>query len=255
MPRAANVYGPRTSKEVAREVKNFNARRREAIRRDPEAENWLPDKASVKRFKAENTSRADVNAGLKELRAFRADKMAPVYLDKGLIRTQWEIDVVARQVKEVNRSRKRRLREIQPSKERGTASAAEQLNLQPMKFDPNAIKPEDWQRKRTAALRESRRNFDENQRREYKRQYLQNIQDLNLDKDKERKIMALIRDLPPSAFIQGYKLDPVLNIKFTSDPLHKDRIAGEIYRHWQEFLGQPGDDENMAWDEDEDNED
>lgn len=246
----ARVYGPRTSKEVAREVKNFNARRAYELRKNPDAEAWLPEKASVKTFKAENTSRADVNAGLRELRAFKADKMQPVFLDKGLVRTQWEIEVVQKHVEETNRSRKRRLRAIRPSLERGTSKAAEQLNLMPMKFDPNKLTAEDFAMKKTAAMRESRRNFEANQAEQYKTQYLDNIAGLG---EYGKDILKMIRDLPPSAFIQAYKMDPVLNIKFISDPLKRSTIAGEVRRHWSEFLGLNDEAGDEAWeDEDED---
>jgi len=252
MPRSVRVYGPRTSKEVAREVKNFNARRAYEIRKNPDAETWLPEKASVKTFKRENTSRADVNAGLAELRAFKREKLEPVFLDKGLVKTKWEIEVVQKHVEQTNRSRAQRLRAIKPSLERGTSKAAEQLNLMPMAFDPNKLTADDFARKKTAALKESRRNFAANQAADYKQQYLQNIENMG---QHGREILKMIRDLPPSAFIQAYKLDPVLNIKFTSDPLRVATIAAEIRRHWSEFLGLADEAGDEAWEDEDEDED
>lgn len=251
MPRTARVYGPRTSREVAREVKNFNARRAYEIRKNPDAETWLPEKASVKTFKAENTSRADVNAALAELRAFKREKMEPVFLDKGLVKTKWEIEVVQKHVEETNRSRAKRLRAIKPSLKRGTSKAAEQLNLMPMKFDPNKLTAENFEKKKIASFKESRRNFEANQMTAYKAQYIKNVEDMG---EYGKPILKMIRSLPPSAFIQAYKLDPVLNIKFTSDPLHVATIAGEIRRHWSEFLGMPNEAGDEAWEDEDANE-
>ena len=254
MPRANNLYGPRTNREVARVVKNFNARRRyelkKALRSDPYAESYFPAKASVKKIKREINTRADLNKELASLNRFTAQKTDPVYLDKGVVMTKWELQEIKRDVETANKRRLKRVKEINPNTKAGTMGTIEQHNLRPIRFDEDKMTAAEIQRVKNLAKREAKKNFRSFMDQKYKDNYIQAVRE-NLG-EYAQKVLDIVEPLSPQQMLNGYKTDPVLNIKFVSDPLKRAQIAEEVVQHWQEFLGisEPIDDSGDDWDED-----
>jgi len=238
MPRSVNIYGPRTNTEVRRAVKNFNAKITRELKKDPGAAAWLPDRVSVKAFKAENVLRKDVNASLARLRRFSTPgAAAPVELNNGLTRTVWEVRETFAAAEITNKRRARDLKSLAPSTERGTMGLVEANNLRPLQIHPEKMSLSDWKAKQHTAEREAKAAYNQLRMIEYKANYITAVRN-NLGAFGE-PILKLLQNVSPAKMVEGYKGNPVLNIDFIYDPQEAAFIALNVLEGWQEFLGLP----------------
>lgn len=238
MPRSTNIYGPRTNQAVRRAVKNFNAKISRELKKDPAAAAWLPERVSVKAFKAENVLRKDVNASLERLRRFSTPGAAlPVELNPGLVRSVWEVKETFAAAAAADKRRARELRRMKPSTERGTMGLVEQHNLRPIRIHPEKMSLADWKAKQRTAEREAKAAYDMLRMIEYKANYLTAVR--NTLGPFGEPILKLLQNVSPGRMVEGYKNNPVLNIDFLYDPQEAAFIALNVLEAWQEFLGLP----------------
>ena len=238
MPGSANIYGPRTSKQVSKAVKNFNAKISRELKKDPAAAAWLPDRISVKTFKAENRTRHDVNQALKDVRAFaQRGAQEPVFLNDNLQRTAWEVKKVYRDAEITNQRRAKDLKHLAPNTKAGTMGLAEAHNLAPMKIQAEKMSLKEWKAKSFTAGNESKKDYTIQQQIQYKENYIELLS--STLGQFAGPILDLLKQVSPSQMVEAYKNNPVLYIKFLYDPQEAAFLALNILEGWQQFLGMP----------------
>lgn len=104
------------SKELARVVRNFNAKVNRLGKQNPQIKNVLPEKVSVAQLKELINTRQDLKRELNALKRFSrrgAEKIVEIpYTDYNLKITKWQKAEMNRRVAIINKRRERRLAEI-----------------------------------------------------------------------------------------------------------------------------------------------
>lgn len=103
------------NEELARVVRNFNAKISRIEKKNPELKVALPDKISVKQLKELINTRQDLKRELNSLRRFskRGSEEIVVYGDYNIKVTKWQKSEMKRRVAVINRRRKARKEEIE----------------------------------------------------------------------------------------------------------------------------------------------
>lgn len=103
------------NQELARVVRNFNAKISRLEKKNPELKVALPDKVSVKQLKELINTRQDLKRELNSLRRFskRGAEEVITYGDYNIKVTKWQKTEMKRRVAVINRRRKARKEEIE----------------------------------------------------------------------------------------------------------------------------------------------
>lgn len=104
------------SKELARVVRNFNAKLKRLEKKNPQIKNVLPEKVSVAQLKELINTRQDLNRELNSLKRFSkrgAEEIVTVPdTDYNLKITKWQKSEMNRRIAVINRRRAKRLEDI-----------------------------------------------------------------------------------------------------------------------------------------------
>lgn len=104
-------------REIARAVKNFNAKIDYHSKKDPKNKSALPDKVSVKALKELIDTRQDLKRELNALKRFSQKGAEEIIIapdtDYNLKITKWQKEEMTRRAGVINRRRNKRLKEIQ----------------------------------------------------------------------------------------------------------------------------------------------
>lgn len=103
------------SQELARVVKNFNAKIERLAKKNPEMINALPEKTSVRQLKELVQTRRDLKREINSLKRFsrRGSEEIISYGDYNIKLTKWQKTEINRRVGIINQRRTRRLREME----------------------------------------------------------------------------------------------------------------------------------------------
>lgn len=141
-------WSEQDTKEIARVVKNFNAKVNRLAKNNPELASILPDKISTKQLKQMINTRQDLNRELNALKRFSKKGSEQVVIvpdtEYEIKITKWQKTEMNRRVGIINRRRKQRLEELENVQmtSRGKnlgytrgqlgMGKAEEISLQPM---------------------------------------------------------------------------------------------------------------------------
>ena len=141
-------WSEQDTKEIARVVKNFNAKVNRLAKQNPDLANVLPEKVSTKQLKELINTRQDLNRELNALKRFSKKGSEEIVIvpdtEYELKITKWQKTEMNRRIGIINRRRKARLEEIEniEMKSRGKnlgytrgqlgMGKAEEISLQPM---------------------------------------------------------------------------------------------------------------------------
>lgn len=135
------------SKELAKAVKNFNAKITRLEKKDPKNKNSLPERVSVREMKELITTRQDLNRELNALKRFTERGSETLVIapgtDYNLKITKWQKQEMTRRVGIINRKRKQKLEEISDIEmvSRGQKLGYSRGELGMGTLDENALKP------------------------------------------------------------------------------------------------------------------
>lgn len=141
-------WSEQDTKEIARVVKNFNAKVNRLAKQNPDLAGILPEKVSTKQLKNLINTRQDLNRELNALKRFSKKGSEEIVIvpdtEYELKITKWQKTEMNRRIGIINRKRKARLEEIESieMKSRGKnlgytrgqlgMGKAEEISLQPM---------------------------------------------------------------------------------------------------------------------------
>lgn len=110
-------WSERDTKELERVVKNFNAKVNRLIKKDPKTSNVLPEKVSIKELKDLIRTRQDLHRELNTLKRFSkrgAEEIINLADTRNNLKiTKWQKTEMNRRIGIINRTRRRRLQEIE----------------------------------------------------------------------------------------------------------------------------------------------
>lgn len=103
------------NEELARVVRNFNAKLKRLEKKNPEMKNALPSKVEVKQLKELINTRQDLKRELNSLKRFskRGSEEIITYGNNNIKITKWQKSELSRKVAIINRRRKTRLEELE----------------------------------------------------------------------------------------------------------------------------------------------
>lgn len=218
--------------ELQRVVKNFNAKIARLEKKLGPDVAYLPERASVKRLKAEIETRQDFNRELNRLKRFsNKGAEAPVISRQGLVTTKWEKKEMEINLSTINRQRaalRRKYAKIAPE-----GSQLLQYDLQPKKIDfqEQTFKSWDFFKRQTHKFTKS--NYQENK----VKQYLDNFQEAS-DRycQPYNKIINLLAQKAGGRFLFDiYYQDDRLQIDFLYGAINTAEKGGTILDAFAEW--------------------
>ena len=109
MPKSSKIrWRERDTQQLAKKVKNFNAKLTRLEKKNPALKEILPDRVSVKDLRGDITNRQEYNRVIKALSAFTEKGAEEVVTGKsGVTTTKWQLQQVKKAVAIENRRRKK----------------------------------------------------------------------------------------------------------------------------------------------------
>lgn len=133
------------TQQLAKTVKNFNAKIARLIKKNPSLAGVLPQKVSFAQLKKSIDNRKDYNNLINSLKRFtKRGAEALVTNKKGLTVTKWEKREVQIKANIVNRRRKKQLEKLNPTPLKGTMKTEKEMNLSPKKVNFQNRTKESW---------------------------------------------------------------------------------------------------------------
>ena len=208
--------------ELARVVKNFNAKVRRLAKKNPEIADYLPDTVTVKEIKGLIDTRQDLNRELNSLRRFSkrgAEEIVTIPdTDYNLKTTKWQKEDMTRRVAVINRRRKARMQEISEIEmtDRGEPlgytrgefgmGKADKVALSPMKaFTPKMTRT-DLKHKTKAIRYHSRDNYFDSKDEQLRRNYISGLE-RNYNPEDLEDIIEEIENMDFKDFYRKWKSD------------------------------------------------
>lgn len=240
MPKQYNIkWRPSDNQRIAARVRAFNGKLTRLINKQPEFQAFLPRRISTQQIKEQVVTRADLNNILNSLSRFsRKGAEAPITTNSGIQTTAWQIKEASIRVGVINRKRKAKLKQLNPSTEKGTMGSIEENNLRPKRFNPNKTKPEDWDSLLESINKQSRPSYEQQKAETYKQNYIKSIYKLYnaTTADIINEIVQMIESTPAQKIYNASFDDPILTIGFTYDPLEELTIVQATLDHWKDYL-------------------
>ena len=109
MPKSSKIrWRERDTQQLAKKVKNFNAKLTRLAKKNPALKEILPDRVSMKDLRGDITNRQEYNRVIKALSAFTEKGAEEVVTGKsGVTTTKWQLQQVRKAVALENRRRKK----------------------------------------------------------------------------------------------------------------------------------------------------
>ena len=207
------------NEELARVVRNFNAKLKRISTKNPELKNALPDKVSVKQLKELINTRQDLNRELNALKRFSkrgAEKIVDVPgNDYNLKITKWQRTEMNRRVGIINRRRKTRLEELQNTemKSRGESlgytrgqlgmGKATEVSLRPMNAFTRRMNQQDLKWKWKSIMNESQSDYFTKKDYQLRNNYIKALEQNYNSKDISN-VIDTIKNMDIKEFLQKF---------------------------------------------------
>lgn len=209
-------YDTLQNKELAKIVKNFNAKINRLIKKGVSAD-ALPQKISVKGLKADITNKRDYNRIVRTYSKFTirgAEKI--IKNKKGVSYTKWQRDKLKNDVRRLNYARSKALAKAAPSTYKGTMGSIRERNLSPKKVNLQNISSQKALQNVVQGIeKQLRANYAEEKARQYKSNYMQSW--YNAFGLEGMDLLQRIAAIPNDVFYNMYYDDPRLQIDFVYD--------------------------------------
>ena len=208
----------RDNEELAKVVRNFNAKIDRIAKKSPELKNALPEKVSARRMKELVNTRQDLKRELNSLRRFskRGSEEITVFGDYNTKITKWQKTEINRRVGVINRRRKARLEALEETEvtvggvEQGYTRGAigmpkaEMLELLPMSGITKSMSNADVKKKFESVLIQSQNDFLTLRDLRTKANYLKGLT-TNFNINDVKDIYDKINSMPMEDFLKTFQ--------------------------------------------------
>lgn len=208
------------NQELARVVRNFNAKITRLAKKNPQIENALPEKISVRQMKELINTRQDLKRELNSLRRFSKRGSEEVIVvpgtDYNIKTTKWQKSEMNRRVAIINRRRKKRLEEIQNFEftSRGEKlgytrgqfgmGKASEVSLSPMNAFTRRMNQRDLKWKWKSIIEESQSDYFNKRDYDVRDNYIKGIKE-NYDYENVKDIIQAIEDMDIKEFFHIFE--------------------------------------------------
>lgn len=225
--------------ELERVLRNFNARRRYAIKKNPDLVNYVPTmpvKSTVNAIK----TRKDLTNLKREIElskkkgAFEITKVGDVKV------TKFELSMQKRRLRQLNAKRAAARRKAGVSTVKGTMGTIAQNNLNKKKLAKPKSRQE-WERFKTSMEKMLSDTYDEEKSKQYRANYYAAFLE-NYGLSEAIELMEILEKLSHQEIAQAIHENPKLNIEFLYDDREEWDLAyrDEIIEEWKEYLKKLG---------------
>lgn len=240
MPRRTGItWKPGEKAELERALKNFNARRRYAIKNNPNLINYLPTmpvKSTVNAIK----TRKDLTNLKKEIElsknkgAFEITKVGDVKV------TKFELSVQKRRLRQVNAKRAAARKKAGVSTVKGTMGTIAQNNLNKKKLTKPKSRQE-WEKFKISMEKMLSSTYDDEKSKQYRANYYSAFLE-NYGLSEAIELMEILEKLTHQEIAQAMHENPKLNIEFLYDDREEWDLAyrDEIIEEWKAYLNKLG---------------
>lgn len=240
MPRRTGIiWKPGEKAELERLLKNFNARRRYAIKKNPDLINYVPTmpiKSTVNTIK----TRKDLVKIKKEIElskkrgAFEITKVGDVKV------TKFELSVQKRRLRQLNAKRAAKRRKANVSTIKGTMGTIKQNALNKKKLSLPKSRTE-WESFKKSIEKMLSREHDEEKDKRYRENYYTAFLE-NYGVADATELMELLQKLTHEEMADALYDNPKLNIEFLYDDREEwDSIYfQEIIDEWKKYIASIG---------------
>lgn len=221
-------------KKISNTVRKFNAKITRTLKKNPDWEQYIPDRINVKDVTKMIETRQDFNRILNSYERFmKKGAEMPFTSQKGIQTTMWEKREVGIKVAQINRARTMETKKANVSTYKGTMGTIESNNLKPKTYDINKIKPREWGHYIKTVNKQVKSKYKDSKIEKYKQNYLRTIRENLGYGQKANELYDFVLGLDATLMYDVYYDDPILEIQFISDPLPADTIAEKALEHWK----------------------
>lgn len=231
-------------RDLARVVKNFNAKIDYQIKRNPYISDLLPEKVRMRDIKKNILTRKDLEFELSRLRAFSKRNALDIVDVKGGARiTKWEYQQAKRMLRRINNRKEKARKEANVSTEKGTMGSIAKNNLNDKQFLGNKGQ-KSWNKFYESLVKQYPDSYWFASDEAYKENYIKALKEILGAGNSEYydKIKQIVSKLPASELVQAQYDIPLLTINFMypdSDEIDLDEeIAEPMYNAWVNWLSQ-----------------
>ena len=239
---------PQDKKELARLIKNFNAKINRIQKAHPEI-NYLPEKFKMREVKNSFHTRKDFNNFKKSAERFmRSGSEKLRHFETGIDMTQWEYREYAIKVSTINRKRTRHERRVnerqyraggkEVGSKRGETMNVKKQIYRKKKANFNKIRPgKEFEKFKESVEKQYHSDYEIEKYAQYKENYIQRLKDTFFEGKYQETLDALLNKLNNMSAKDIYDtafFDAEMSIKFTYDPLAKDLLFDSIIIAWAE---------------------
>lgn len=240
MPKQYNIkWRPSDNQRIAARVRAFNGKLTRLINKQPEFQVFLPKRITTQQIREQVKTRADLNNILNSLSRFsRKGAETPITTNSGIQTTAWQIKEASIRVGVINRKRKAKLKQLNPSTEKGTMGSIEENNLRPKRFNPNKTKPEDWDALIESINKQSRPSYEQQTLERYKENYIKGVyyNYSPVTAHLVNELLQIVENLSPQQLFNASFDDPILTVGFLYDPLEQITILQAAIDNWKDYL-------------------
>lgn len=202
--------------QLAREVRNFNARRRRMIKKNPDLINYLPT-LSYREIIKQITTRKDYNRILREINWSRAKNAFQIVNVGGAKTTKWDLRIAKSRLRAVNRQREAERKKAGVSTTKGTMGTIEQNNLRNKPFSiPKSQK--EWEAFKKSLETQVQSSFVSQKDEIYRQNYISAFSQV-YGTNYTSQLMQRFAKLNAYQISQAMYYSPILNIKFIYDDI------------------------------------
>lgn len=222
---------------LKKEIRNFNERRRRAIKKNPDLINYLPT-LSYKEILSGITTRSDLKRILREINYSRNKDAFKIVKVGETKTTKWQLKVAKQRLSTINRRRALERKKAGVSTSKGTMGTIEQNNLKPKPFSPAKTQRE-WKAFLESLNKQIKDSYYNEKDERYKQNYLIAFRSAYGSWGYANELERIIGNAPAYLIVQAMYWNPILNIKFIYDDVdeggHSD-TAELIIETWKLYL-------------------
>lgn len=213
-------------KLLSNAVRSFNAKRTRLIKQVPELEDFLPAKLVVKDIKASIQTRQDFNRELNSIKRFmKKGAEKTVYTKQGVKTTKYMVNELKIKVQTINRERARKLKEMNPTTEKGTMGSIKQNSLRPKQFNLENMSQKGWEKFVESVTKQSASTYWEERYNQYKENYLKALENQLGSHPLYETLKNKAEGMTPEELERVYYQEPNLQIDFIYDENEMEWVA------------------------------
>jgi hypothetical protein len=218
-------------KALERYVRNYNAKVKRLVKKDPSNAQYYPETLKLKDVKSKIKTRQDFNRETAKIKRFSQKGVEKIKeTPTGLKATAYELKEASIMQRIVNTRRKREIERLGLTPERGVSTQVEKATLYPKK-PVTKVKPQDFRKYLESLEKEVGSKFLDQAKEQYKKNYLKGLYD-ELGEGAS-KIEALLINMDSNFIVDNSLGNPYLTIDFQyDDQISIESRIDRIYEEW-----------------------